>query len=218
MKYAVPVKRAYTAPVQKMARKAKAINENFKKRVRRAVGSRTERRYVVWDTISSYSDSGNIVPIAFGIVEGSSPYGTRDGDKIVPYALKMKYSWQYADENNMVRLLIYQWKSDNNVNAPSVLNEFVDISSQGTQNFPLTQNWFLGNKNASLVYDSGAMHVDQYNPILTRNVNIFGKKLQKMQFSTGSSGWNQFYLVAMSDSALATHPQLRFQCQLEYIA
>lgn len=208
-----------TYGLAKLEKKVRNQRQAFNKRVKRAVGFARDRRYAVFDTISSYLDAGSIVPM-FNIVEGDQPYGERQGDKITPTALKLKYSWQAGDANNIVRLMIVQWKGDDNVNPPTVLNEIVDVSTQGTQNFPNTQPWFLGNKNFSLVYDSGviALNDTASNGTIARNVNIYGKRLSKVQYSTGARGWNNFYIVAMSDSSVAPHPQLRLQAQLEYDA
>lgn len=208
-----------TYGLAKLEKKVRNQRQAFNKRVKRAVGFARDRRYTVFDTISSYNDGGSIVPM-FSITEGDQPFGNRQGDKITPTALRLRYSWQNSDTNNLVRLMIIQWKSDDNTTPPTVLNEIVDVSTQGTQNFPNTNPWFLGNKNFSLVYDSGviALNDTASNGTVARNVMIYGKKLQKIQYSTGSRGWNNFYLVAMSDSALAPNPQLRLQAQLEYDA
>lgn len=212
-------RKTYKTSLQKTAKKVKMINENFKKRVRRAMGSIRDKRYVVFDTISSYPDGGSIVPM-FNVTEGDQPYGERQGNKITPTAMRLRYSWQASDANNIVRLFIFQWKDDDNTNPPSVLNEFVDISTQGTQNFPNTNVFYLGTKNFHLVYDSGviALNDTSSNGTIVRNVSLYGKKLLPVEYSTGARGWNNFYIVAMSDSAVAPHPQLRLQAQLEYDA
>lgn len=215
--------RSYRTGLQKVAKKVKMVNENFKKRVRRAMGSVMDKRYAVWNDIASFTSGGSVVPMSFNIIEGDNVFSERQGNKITPTALKLKYSWQASgavDENNLVRLMIFQWKDDDNSNPPSVLNEFVDVSTQGTQNFPNTQVWFAGHKNFHLVYDSGvnAVNYQTSNGCIAKNVNLYAKKLHNIEFSTGSRGWNNLYLVAMSDSAVSPHPQLRIQAQLEYNA
>lgn len=205
--------------LKKVAKVVKMENKEFKRRVRRAVGAFRDKRYVVFDTISSYLDAGTILPM-FTINEGDQPYGERQGSKIHPTALRLRYSWQAGDTNNIVRLFIFQWKDDDNSNPPSVLNEFVDVSTQGTQNFPNTNPLYTATKNFHLVYDSGviALNDTSSNGTIARNVNIYGKKLIDVEYSTGARGWNNFYIVAMSDSSVAPHPQLRLQAQLEYDA
>lgn len=205
--------------LKKVAKVVRQENKEFKRKVKRAIGAVRDKRYAVFDTISSYSDAGNIVSM-FSINPGDSNYGERQGNKIHPTAMRLRYSWQAGDSNNLVRLFIFQWKDDDNSNPPTVLNDFVDISTQGTQNFPNTNYFYGGTHNFHLVYDSGviALNDTSSNGCITRTANIYGKKLIDVEYSTGDKGWNNFYIVAMTDSAVAPHPQLRLQAQLEYDA
>lgn len=201
------------------AKKIKAVPLSTKRYVKSQLTKEADKRYVYSSITASYTDGGSIAPLALDTNVGDNSYGERQGDVIDPQLLKFKYSWQVGDSNNLCRLIIFQWKPDDNVYAPSVLNEVVDVSTQGTSAFPLATTVF-DQKNFHILYDSLHSTVDTASNMATaRSIMIYGKKMLKIRYTNGATnGHNKLYYVAITDSAVVPHPQLRINLDMRYKA
>lgn len=220
--------RPYTAPVQKVIKKAKAVNENFKKRVKRAVGQFRDRRYLFFNDTVSIDNSGAYLTTPMSqTTQGDGTYGNRQGDTITPTRLHVRWSWAYGDpEYNQCRWIIFQWRPDDNSLPPTgAVTNIINSSSLGTSAAPLSQVVF-DQKNFHILYDSlthvvgaGTSGTADGRMVTNGQFTIFGKKMSRIRYTNGvSAGHNNIYVLAITDSAVAPHPQLIVSATLEYDA
>lgn len=214
-------KPSYKTPLQKVAKKVKAVNENFKKRVKRAVGMLRDRRYVYVSQTASFNNSGSYFATIFSQTTlGDNTYGERQGDVITPTALKFNWSWATGDPYNVCRLIIFQWKPDDNSFPPTgALNNIVNTTGLGSSAAPL-EHLVFDQKNFHILHDQLLATTDSgNNQVRTGRINIYGKKLLKIRYTNGViAGHNNIYALAITDSAVAPHPQLILSAMLEYDA
>jgi len=213
--------RPATAPITKVLKKAKQMNENFKKRVKRAVSMYRDRRYLYNNLTASYDQSGNYFTNSLSMTTvGDQTYGERQGDTITPSRFHFSWSWSTGDSYNQCRFIIFQWRPDDNVYPPTgAINNILNSTSIGTSGAALSQLVF-DQKNFHILYDSLRTTTDSgANQCINGRVTIFGKKMLRIKYTSGATlGHNNIYGLAITDSAVAPHPQLIFNCTLEYDA
>lgn len=195
------------------------VSKKTKTYVTKAIKRKADKRNISVTFAASYTDSGNMNLLGLTTTQGDGSFGERQGDKIEPTRLELRYSWQAGDENNICRLIIFQWHPDDNAYTPSVLNEVVDITGQGTSSFPLC-HYIFDRKNFTVLHDSLlSVTTTGNNYAVVRTKNIYGKAMRNIRYTNGvSNGHNNIYYIAITDSALATHPQLRIDAHLFYNA
>lgn len=220
--------RPYTAPVQKVLKKARAVNDNFKKRVKRAVGQFRDRRYVYTNQTASFDNSGSYLSsILSSTAPGDDTYGKRQGDTITPTLLHVRWSWAYGDpEYNQCRFIIFQWRPDDNSLPPTgAITNILNSTALGSSGAPLSQIVF-DRKDFNILYDSlthvvgaGTSAGSDSRMVTNGQFKIFGKKMSRIRYTNGvSAGHNNIYALAISDSSAAPHPQLIISTTLEYDA
>lgn len=205
-----------------MDNKKKRVPKATKEYVQKQIKVKGDHRNIESQIVASFSDAGYIgtTNLSDAIREGDSAYAYRQGDKIELTRLEFRYTWQVGDSNNICRFIVFQWHPDDNVTPPSVLNEVVSVLGQGTVNFPHAP-YIFDKKNFTILYDGLINTCDTASNMATRpqTVNIYSKKLRNVRYTNGvGAGHNNIYYVAMTDSAIAPHPQLRVHFRLYYNA
>jgi len=122
-----------------------------------------------------------------------------------------------ADIYNNVRLVIFQWHPNSTPTAGSIFlngpSAVVDVYSQyihdNRQEFIILfdKTWrTTGNANAATTPNTSVLTTG----VLTYRIPLT-KATKKVQFQAGgATATNRFYVLQISDSALATHPTLAF--------
>lgn len=186
------------------------LNERQKRQVKTLIGHSEESKNV------DQNQNSTSIPAAAGVILGSfftPAQGTNEdqriGNQITQKMIEMKYSVSAGDATNFVRVIIFKWYTDNNVEIPTAADVLQDIVNN-TWLAPYNDRSIEGNK-IHIMHDRVHCLNVQGIANVAVSLKIFGRKLgRKVQtFSTaGIVGHNQTYFLCVSDSIAAAHPTI----------
>lgn len=144
---------------------------------------------------------------------GASSDTTRDGDKITFKSMEFRYTIANSGVNNIMRLIVFQWRSSSIPTAGTVLQ------SLGSSNAVISSYTHDYHPVVTVLYDKVINLVNVALPIYTGKKMIYGKKVHKQINYVAASttvGSYKIYLLAVSDDGTATYPQIAFECKLNF--
>jgi hypothetical protein len=194
-------------------------NNNKKTTVPKILRSLVEPKY--FDTLStanSIGSGGTIFPLT-GIPQGDSQ-SSRVGDFINPLSMIFNFTLYTVNSDivTTIRLIWFKWK-------PSTATTTITVAS--ILEAPASSN-VLSHFNFQLQQQFTVLHERQFQasgittaPTVSSNFGATGMPIpigsSDLEFSLGSvNGTNQFFLLAISDSALTPFPVLSFSNRLYY--
>lgn len=145
---------------------------------------------------------------------------TRNGDQVTVKTLQMRASYTFGTSPNEMRLIVFQWLVDDNVDAPIATDI---LSSVGSALATLAPFQHDNASNYRVLYDTGPLSTDTYNTHkVFRKIYLplykMKKCVKKVKFDGGSTyGTNHLYLLAISNDGAATYPTLNFWAKFNYI-
>jgi len=158
---------------------------------------------------SLYSDPN----AGFALIARGTSNNQYLGDTITPTHVKLRGLWRTGDNDNMMRVIIVQWRGiTTGITAATVLQ------SVGNVRTPLS-DFDKDEMHRFKVLSDKLYHLnDSMSTTQSFTINISRKKLSKTQFNTVTGAVsNGDILVAMySDSAIATHPQMELYHRIKY--
>lgn len=198
----------------------------FRKRGGRSVTARTVRKIVEKrirrDTEVKYADfndsgtgvdfSGTFIRVT-NIAQGDSDT-TRDGDKLTPVYLNVKWKVGVGDSTNIMRVIIFQWKQ--NILSISPTQAYL-LAQTGSALSPISPyNW--DTRSNFRVLKDFKVTVDSVNkPQVVGRTFLKLNKLEKVAFDAGgTNGNNQIYIYVVSDSGAASHPTWAMTARLAF--
>lgn len=208
--------RVYKRKYRKKKRMGKALAT--KKYVTRLLRRTIETKYHDASYDNAVTASGTIVAVPLTAI----PLGTTDyeriGDKTTIRSIKIRLQFTIAtgDAYNMLRLIIFQWYPNSSQVTPVVSNILASImgSSDSYLSFYVhdLQNQY------HVLYDK-TMYVDnvrnqQYTLIKKLKLKYAKKTLNFLAGTTEAS--NHVYVLLLSDSTAATHPEVSYFTRVWY--
>ncbi|AUM61975.1 capsid [uncultured virus] len=150
---------------------------------------------------------------------------TRDGDRLKLLKFYVRGSFVFGDSTNFIRLIFFQWKPNSTPVSTSVLlpgpSGSVDYLSQ--YNHDLRQEYkILYDKTFTLVsYSQVGVPSNQYIPIASNSIKLFKfmrkPKSTNLQYTGGTtSGTNQVWWMAMTDSSVVPHPAIEMSVKFMF--
>lgn len=145
----------------------------------------------------------------------------RIGDTITLKSLYYNYSVQYEDSTNVFRIIIFQWMQDSSLNAP-IVNSILEQSSATTQDYVYSPYSMNNAQNYRILYDRTHLVQQQGTQIVHRKGYITKFPNRKIVFTNASGGSvsnikrGQIYVLTMSDSSVAPHPDWNATFKLNY--
>lgn len=136
---------------------------------------------------------------------------TRDGDKCLPKSIKLRLGLTAGDTTNFMRLMIIRWHS--NVSTLAAGNVLQYLSSALAPFSPLSHD---GRSEFNVIWDRTYVLGTQMYPVL--NIKKFIKLApHPIKFSAaGTDGRDKLFLIGVSDSAAAAHPNVSGYIRVEY--
>lgn len=186
-----------------------------KKQVKRLIGNRQEHKYlrnaIVAGTASNVGSlSGAITAIAQG-----GTVNQREADRAMLTEVELRYSFIASDATQTMRIIVFQWKSDNSADPPIVADILDLASATGTlanYNLSAESNKFkiLADRSVAMTLAGDAARIGR--------IRIFGKKLTKsLKFNAGATTHdNGVYVLVISDSAVVAHPTYSWESVIRY--
>lgn len=111
-----------------------------------------------------------------------------------------------ADTTNKVRLIVFQWKVPMQYHTPTAANILENYAGDGTLDLVRDYN-YDNRKSFRILYDKlYSMNSTVESVLIKTRLRRFTKKLQ--YDGAGTNHQNGVYVMLLSDSAAASHPQL----------
>lgn len=201
---------------------AQATRRMVTTQVDRAISRRAEEKFI--DTLQAsagVTNLGTLLAIASPAV--GNTVNTRIGDSIITKRLEVQYNVTGYDVTNIMRVILFQWHNDDGLNAPAI-GDIISAADVGTPLAPLGRlNWDQWKaKDFTVIMDN--VHTLRWNNTTaapgsdsqTVRKNIEKGFTKRIQLNAAAvTGFGNFYLLFISDSAVAGHP--KFECTIRHV-
>lgn len=210
-------KKSMGPSVQIKQRKELLTRQDVKKIVEKETRKQMERKWV------EYSFSGTVDNASTVGCVSIIPVGTsntqRIGDSVEATSMQIYYDVNVADSYNLVRMVVFQWRSDSTPVYTDILDRHGNTAIR-----PLD---FYNQDNKQLytiIYDK-IIQVDDYNPnkLYKKNVDltkVLSRKNMTIDFDTtdigGTNPLTGFWVLFVSDSGAITHPGAKASIRVYY--
>lgn len=228
----MPYRRAYHGrrPVRRFA-KGKKLNKRQKREVKRIVGNEIEvKMFPAGNAAVGITNSPTFVNL-FTPSQGVGGYGNRDGDTVHLKRMICRFQAVGGDIYNTMRVILFRWNGPSSPSASQpTVNDLFDTTSAGAEYVMCPAPAWGSEKKVHIIYDSvKTLPQTNYNTgqitgtsnsIKTWKHTAYGKKLgaKTVRFSPGTTviPSGSIWMVAVSDSAIATNPSLYWNIRTEF--
>jgi len=159
-------------------------------------------------------DTGRIDPIT-DIPQGDTDQ-ERDGDQLNIRSIEVNWAWAQPtalnDLSNLCRFIVFQWFPNTTPTIASIL------ASTATTTGVLSPYHHDNRFQFKILLDvKTTLGLNSGNSAMIYRKYIKGDLKRKIQYITGGiAGQNKLYVVALSDSTVAAHPNLSFAIKVNY--
>ncbi len=192
-------------PKQSKAKGGKALSKRQTKQVKRIAQSLGEknRNTTIQNAVLPEADDLLVVDL-IAIAQGDGT-GQRVGAEINSAGIELEYMFFGTGVEQVVRLMLVQWKEDTQTAVPTAVLLF---TASASTNAPLSDTSYENRKSFKVLYDKSHALGVTGNEVATRRVRIPGSKmLQKIIFNgTATTGFNHVFLIAWSSELVAGSP------------
>lgn len=181
--------------------------------IRQVLSKRAEKKHFSITSTQNPDWSGTILDLS-NISQGSTDL-TRDGDSATIRTLHIKGHLGNNDTYNIVRLIVFQWTSNSNVDAPTV-GKLLDSTLLGTvyathapyNHDRRSQFRVLWDKTFTAYADKPVVLFD------TKYLRAVTPRIQYI--AAGTEGFNKLYMCMISDSSAVSHPPVVLSSKLNF--
>lgn len=205
-------------PRKTPAKGGRPLNKTQKKQVKNMLLQEVESKFTETSFATTIDHSGSILAIDVP-AQGDSDQ-QRNGDAIRPMKLSLRGVITQGDTSNVVRVIVFRWNLFPTALAPLVSSVLLSASLGGA-NAPLSHysHDHIQAKQSTILMDRTYYVGDNGNGYIARlrkDINL--KKQRMMQFNAGSAtdARYRYYILVVSDSAVATHPGFNCIARLHY--
>lgn len=196
----MPFKRRYRKPRRKLATVAT---------VKKMIAFNHEKKYNNNTRNSLGVDNAGTIDAICQPSQGSSDT-TRDGDAIVVKSIDLRFNVIGGDATNFTRFILFQWKPDTSPIVGDILLSSAGLANVSPYNHDNKQMF-------KILYDTSVATTLNGPNAVTRRKLVFKGFNKKLQWQGGGAvGTNLIYLLMISDSAAASHPQVTYTCYSTY--
>jgi len=190
---------------RRYARKATpTVSKATKRYVKTALKANKENNWFdIYEPDSVEMNYDNITNTALFAPPQGDTIATREGDRIEPVRLYGCYNIQFPSASLVARVIIFQWKPDNGVDAPSLAKILEDTSAYST-----TANYVgsaVDRKKFKILHDKVIPNpTGVTNQIVVKKFNISKFNSKFITFDTATTnGKGQVYVYLLSNIAVA---------------
>jgi hypothetical protein len=190
------------ADSRKNNRKASKPKESVSKQqvkamIRSNIALVQEKKYFIYENSGNVDFNGVIYSVT-DVPQGDTDL-TRDGDRLLPETLEMRYSWVPGDSVNICRLVVLRWEASSTPTVTSV------IQAVGATNAP-KQPFTHDTRTLYKILCDDMIRVDTYHLIEIRHRIIKLPKVSMQFQGGGTTGTGKLYVLLLTDSGVSTHP------------
>lgn len=210
-------------PSELRARMAKARSKKqlaTKQYVKSQISRGQEKKYQQYQTTAAAIDpsTGLVQCVSNNIAQGTGE-NQRIGDKITPKKLRLMYALEGADDYNLVRVLVVQWRQTTASGAPTLSEVLTDNNSVYAPLGFYDEDHIPS--QCKVLYDklhmlNGSTSSPIQAKVVRKTISKF--KGKKIDFEAGSTnvGNNHIYVLMISDSTAIAHPSVTLNARFEY--
>jgi len=188
---------------------AKVVPKATKTYVKRAIKANKETNYALIDNSATNISYDAPLLASWSVVAQGSSIHTREGDRIEPTSMRISYQCVHDAVTVVSRIIVFQWKPDNQVDAPSMAKILEVPSTTQSVYSPYMQDKVDRSKFVVL-YDK--MHTGDATGLTatthTRTINIKKFANKYINFNeSATTGKSAIYVLAFSNvSSASTEP------------
>jgi hypothetical protein len=136
---------------------------------------------------------------------------TRIGNTITIKKFILKVNFVHADATNLLRVVVFVWKP-NTISDVPIDNEVLTDTTNGVS----IRTLLIPDKPSRFkVLADKVLSVDTYNPQANWELNL--NMDHKVQCNSGATtGSEHIFILAVSDSSAATHPNYSYECDVYF--
>lgn len=191
--------------------KRKALNKRQKQQVKSLISRRQELKFYVSQTNAQAVSSAGVI-FQLSVIPQGDTDTSRDGDRLYLESMHVKGSITIADTVNLFRLIFFQWKP---TSTPLISNILLNGPSGGIDvyshyNHDTRQEFKILFDRLYHQEGNSSAAVAPYTPTSQIIVNFMRYKMNRqLQYQGGgTTGTNQIYYIAISDSGVIPHSEL----------
>jgi len=188
---------------------AKVVPKATKTYVKKALKANKETNYALIEN-GATSISYDVPTLThWSAVAQGDTIRTRDGDRIEPTSLRMAYQCVHDAVTVISRIIVFQWKPDNQVDAPSMAKILEVPSTNQSVYSPYMQDKVDRSKFVVLydkIHTGDATGLTATTHTRTVNIRKFANKFINYN-EAATTGKSQIYVLAFSNvAAVSTEP------------
>lgn len=213
-------------PFQKKSGFSKKQEKAVRTIVKKVTVKNAENKQIYKGVLANCDSTGNVTDLLLSMSKGDSDQAEADGDTIQLKSIRMKFSITgVSGEANVVRVMLVQWKSDSTTNNLTGVDKVLSINGLGTYGYVYNQKieFAQATNLCNVIYDRTFTTVSgTSSEVQFVNKDIYKGFARQVDFNglsatPGSAqGYNKLYLLAMSDSGVASHPIIIGQVRINY--
>lgn len=192
-------------------------NKQVRRQVNKVLDRRVETKFYNYNVYNQAGvDYNGTMSSALCTPAQGDAYNERVGDRIDPFLLRLRLGFISAGTTNMMRLIVFRWKVDNNVDAPQA-SDLLVAGYIGTAMAPIAP--ILQNQSAK---DNFTILLDKtvFLSETTRETFYLDKTIKlrgKIGFNAGAiSGNGHIYCLAITDDGAVTYPTVNLTTEVHY--
>lgn len=194
------------------------LTDRQKRQVKSMISRRIETKIFDTSLLGTSVVTGGTILGPFSVPVQGPADGQRVSDRIMLKDLMVNWEVKASDDTNIVRIVIFQWRSNNASVSPtaSVLlqNPGNPIhSSINDTNVDGGLFTVLADKRYTLVINGS-------NRAVARRFKFFGRRIPRKRVTfnpSATTGFNHIYAAVWSDSVLGPNPTYDYYTRIHYI-
>lgn len=192
------------------------LNATQKRQVQRIIKNNLERKYFL-SGFPAASVSNTMTLTSCQNIAQSDDNDGRIGNEVRLVQVKLRLDCTLVDSTNIVRVILFKWRENDQFNAPTAAQLFGLGPSGGidANSFPNDEH----SQTFMILWDktfigSGGSSADTLRQFATKTIPLAGKS----QYYSGATvtGTNKIYIAYISDSSAVSHPSLTWWCEVAY--
>jgi len=164
--------------------------------------ARPEVKYLQGSLNTTAAITGTVA--AFNVPSVGTANTERIGSKYKVINFQGNWAASVGDQYNLVRLMIFQWRPDSNLDSPSLAKLFEHTSLPHISCYVAEKR---ARKKFKVLYDRTVATSTNGPEVLVSNIAIRGDQIAATEIEPATStGTNKLFYCVVSDSVAVTHP------------
>lgn len=186
--------------------------KHVKELIKQTESRHADKLYFDSTAITNINYTGTVYDLLNGIARGDGESGNFNGGSIHVKNIELRYQFNTFDSNNMLRVIVFQWRGAGAVSAASSILQLTASTEAPLSAYARDNSKFL-----TVLYDrlhTGTLVSSSQTQAVTKYIKVPAK----VNFLSGSAGYEKgmIGIVVISDSSSVSHPQFNYYARVHY--